>query len=71
MSETISSKYELCLKSIETEAVFTKTEMNYERNVDFLQNTLLVIQHNYSGEFCRHQDIITLLNKFLSCAYFI
>ena len=32
-------KYELCWKSIPTEAVFTKTEMNNEWNVDFLENT--------------------------------
>ena len=37
-----SSKYELCWKSIETEAVFTKREMNNEWNVDFLQNTSCV-----------------------------
>ena len=34
--------YELCWKSIETEAVFTKREMNNEWNVDFLQNTSCV-----------------------------
>ena len=32
------SKYERCLKSIETEAVFTKTERNNEWNVSFQQN---------------------------------
>ena len=43
MNDTsVFSKSEMCWKSIETEAVFTKTEMNNERNVDFLQNTKCV-----------------------------
>ena len=42
MERWFSSKYELCWKSIETEAVFTKREMNNEWNVDFLQNTSCV-----------------------------
>ena len=42
MKRWFSSKYEICWKSIETEAVFTKSEMNEERNVDFLQNTRYV-----------------------------
>ena len=33
------SMYEVSLKNIGTEAVFTKTEMNDEWNVNFLQNT--------------------------------
>ena len=42
MKLSFSSKYELCWQNIETEAVFTKTEMNNEWNVDFLQNTSCV-----------------------------
>ena len=38
----LKKKYELCWKSIPTEAVFTKTEMNNEWNVDFLENTSCV-----------------------------
>ena len=34
-----SWKYELCWKSIETEAIFSKTKINHARNVNFLQNT--------------------------------
>ena len=37
-----SSKYDVCTKSIETEAVFTKMEMNNEGNINFLQNTTCV-----------------------------
>ena len=36
MKRWFSLKFELSWKSIETEAVFTKTEMNNEWNVDFL-----------------------------------
>ena len=39
---SLSLKYELCLKSIETEAVYTKIKMNNKWNVDFLQNTSCV-----------------------------
>ena len=39
---SFSSKYELYWKSIETEAVVTKTEINDEGNVHFLQNTSCV-----------------------------
>ena len=42
MKRWFSLKFELSWKSIETEAVFTKTEMNNEWNVDFLQNTSCV-----------------------------
>ena len=38
MKRWFSSKNDLCWKSIETEAVFTKTEMNNEWNINFLQN---------------------------------
>ena len=38
------------LKSIETEAVFTKTGMNNEWNINFLQNSALGISI-YSSEF--------------------
>ena len=41
MKRWFSSKYELYWKWIDTEAVFTKTEMNNERNVNFLQNNAL------------------------------
>ena len=36
------AKYELCSKSIETEAVFTETDMNNEWNINFLQNARCV-----------------------------
>ena len=49
-----SSKYEVCWKSIETEAVFTKTEMNNEWNVDFLQNTSCF--KKYRDWSCIYQD---------------
>ena len=39
MKRSFSSKYELCWKSIETVAVFTKTKLNNKWNVHFLQNT--------------------------------
>ena len=42
MKRWFSSNYELCWKSIETEAVFTKTEMNNEWNINFHQNTSCV-----------------------------
>ena len=38
------SLYQMFLKSIETEAVFTKAEMNNVRNINFLQNGFLGIQ---------------------------
>ena len=33
---------EVSTKSIEAEAVFTKREMNNERNVNFFQNTMCI-----------------------------
>ena len=41
----------VCSKRIETEAVFTKTEITNESNIDFLQISPLSIQHTYSEEF--------------------
>ena len=38
-----SSKYEMCSKSIETVAIFTKKEWNSGWNVYFLQNCLLAL----------------------------
>ena len=38
-------------KPTEIGAVFTKTEVNNEGNIDFLQISLLGIQHIYSSEF--------------------
>ena len=38
----------MCSKSIETEALFTKTEMDNERIVNFLQNSPVSIQHKCS-----------------------
>ena len=38
-------------KTIKTEAVFMKTIMNDERNINFLQNNPLLIQHTNSSEF--------------------
>ena len=43
--------YEVCPKSIETEAVFTKREINNERKVNFLQNSPKSIEQIYSSEF--------------------
>ena len=48
-------------KSIETKAVFTKTEVNNKWNVDFIQNDDLVIQHTYSSTF----PLVTAPLKFL------
>ena len=39
MKRRFSLKYEVFSEYISPEAVFTKTEMNNEWNVDFLQNT--------------------------------
>ena len=41
----------VCSKSIGTEALLSKTEMNKEQNINFLQNKTLGIQHTYSIEF--------------------
>ena len=43
--------YKVYPKSIETEVVFLKTEMNSESKSNILQNTPRNIQHNYSTEF--------------------
>ena len=45
------SSYKLCFTSIQTEAVFTNTEMNNEWNINFFQNSPLGIQQNYSSNF--------------------
>ena len=50
-------KYEMCSKSIKTEAVFIKTEIDNEWNVNFLQSSLCGIQHIYSGQFSTGQNI--------------
>ena len=42
MKRSFSSKDKLFWKSIETECIFTKREMNNEWNVDFLHNTSCV-----------------------------
>ena len=44
-------KYKVYSKSIKTKAVFVKTEINNEWNINFLRNTSLDIQHTYSREF--------------------
>ena len=41
----------VCGKFIEAEAVFTKREMNIERNVNFLQGNILSILHTYFSNF--------------------
>ena len=51
MNEIIFFKIQVCSKSIEIETVFTKTEMNNEWNVNFLQNSYLGIQHAYFIKF--------------------
>ena len=38
-------------KSIVTEAVFPKVKMNYDLSINFLQNSPLIIQKNYSSKF--------------------
>ena len=38
MKHSFSSKYKVCSKSIKMEAVLTKTEINNEWNINFLQN---------------------------------
>ena len=48
MKRWFSSKYELCWKSIRTEAVFTKTEINNEWNVNFLPTTKSLIPESFS-----------------------
>ena len=48
MERSFSSEYELCSKSIETEAVFTKTEMSNEWN-NFLQYKPVGIKHTSSS----------------------
>ena len=45
------SNYVECLKIIETEAVFDKTEINDEWNINFLQNSTPSIQHIHFSEF--------------------
>ena len=42
MKHSFLSKYKVCPNSIKTEAVSTKTEMNNEWNIHFLQNTRCV-----------------------------
>ena len=46
----------MCSKSIETEAIFTKTEMDNEWNVKFLQNSFLGIQDTNSREISIAQN---------------
>ena len=46
MKRSFSSKYELWGKRIETEDLFTKTEMNNEGNIDFLSNTSCVVKES-------------------------
>ena len=38
MKRSFTLKCELCSKSFDTEAIFTKTDINNEWNVNFLQN---------------------------------
>ena len=47
MNKTIFFRIRGVLKNIETEAVFTKKEINNDRNVNFLQNT------RYTEKICR------------------
>ena len=48
---SFSSKYKLCWKNIMIEAVFTKSEINNDWNIHFLQNCPLGTQSIYSSEF--------------------
>ena len=41
----------ICSKSIKTDIVLTKREMNNNWNINFLQDILLGIQHTYSNKF--------------------
>ena len=45
------------LKSIETQAVFIKKEMNYKQNVYFLPNISAGIQQTYLNEFSVYQSL--------------
>ena len=47
----IEKLYKVCSKSTEKEAVFTKTKINNEWNVDFFLNSRLGIQQTCSNEF--------------------
>ena len=47
----IICSYAVYSESIETEAVFIKSEMNNEWNINFLQNSSPGTQHTYSSEF--------------------
>ena len=51
MKPYFSSKYKMCSIIIQTEAVFTKTEINNKWKVRFLQISSLEIQLPYSSEF--------------------
>ena len=46
----------MCSKGFKTEAVFTKTGLNIELNINFLQNSLFGIQHTSSSEFSMSQS---------------
>ena len=67
MKRSFSSKYEVYWKSIETEAVFTKKEINNEWNVHFLQNTrciekVLRLKPYLPSEIYRMNELLIFLN---------
>ena len=51
----------VCPKCIKTEALLTKTEMNNEGNINFLQNSPHTIQHTYFSKFSTDQSIFKIL----------
>ena len=61
MKRSFSSKYEVPSKSIETEAIFTKREMNNEWNVYFFPNSALGIRHAFPANFLLTKALQKLL----------
>ena len=57
-SSTKTYNNEVCSKSIETEAIFTKTVLNNEWNINFLQNSPPMAFKTYT-EFSSETFILT------------
>ena len=51
----------MCSRIIQTETVFSKTEMSIEGNINFLQNSSLSISPTYSSEFSIGQSIFSFV----------
>ena len=58
--------YEVCLKSIKNETLFSKKGMNNEWNINFLQNSPLGIQHTHFSEFSIGQNVFQT-TFFIAC----